>query len=134
VKDFPRYTSIKYYYSDKTTSNTFLFGTYAGDSARKLIGSLVLTEDGVIYLHLHRGYIITPDELRDDRCVTMEWITQRAIKYAIDFQPYDLKDWCELKGNGMYSKDFWHTTYKDIREFKIKLALGEFQPSEKWIG
>jgi hypothetical protein len=64
----------------------------------------------------------------------MEWITQRAVKYAIDFQPYDLKDWCELKGNGMYSKDFWHTTYKDIREFKIKLALGEFQPSEKWIG
>jgi hypothetical protein len=134
VKDFPKYTSIKYYYSDKTTSNTFFFGAYAGDSARKLIGSLILTEDGFIYLHLHRGYIITPDELRDDRCVPMEWITQRAIKYAIDFQPYDLKDWCELKGNGMYSKDFWHMTYKDIRDFKIKISLNEYQPTGEWWG
>lgn len=118
------------------TSNTLLFG----ESARKkningeLIASLVLTEDGVIYLNLHRGYIITPDELRDDRCVPMEFITQRGIKYAIDYQPYDFKDWCELKGNGMYSKDFWHLVYKDIRDFKIKISLNEFEPTNEWYG
>lgn len=135
MKDFPRYTTIKYYYSDKTTSNTFLFG----ESARKnningdLVASLVLTEDGFIYLNLSRGNILTPDEFRDDRCVPMEWTTQRAIKYAIDFQPYDFEDvWC--KGHSMYSKDFWHLTYKDIRDFKIKISLNEFQPIGEWWG
>jgi len=135
VKDFPRCTTIKYYYSDKTTSNTFLFG----ESAKKnniygnLIGSLVLTEDGVIYLNLHQGTIITPDSYRDDRCIPMEWITQRAIKYAIDYQPYDFDDtW--IRGYSMYSKDFWQLTYKDIRDFKIKISLNEFEPINEWWG
>lgn len=134
MKYFPRYTTIKYYYSDKTTSNTFLFG----DTAKKnnihgiLIGSLVLTEDSVIYLNLYQGTIITPDSYRDNRC-PIEWVTQRAIKYAIDYQPYDFDDvW--HKGHSMYSKDFWHLTYKDIRDFKIKISLNEFQPTNEWWG
>lgn len=136
MKDFPKYTSIKYYYSDKTTSNTFLFG----DKAKKknihghLIGTLVLTEDGFIYLNLHSGTILTPDSYRDDRCIPMEWVTQRAIKYAIDhYQPYDFNDvW--NKGHSMYSKDFWHLVYKDIRDFKIKISLNEYQPTGEWWG
>ena len=134
MKDYPRYTTIKYYYSDKKTRDTFLFG----ESARKngiygdLIASLVLTEDGCLYLHLHKGSIITPDSYRDDRVYPLDWQTTKSIKYAIDYQPYDFEEW--HRGHAMYSKDFWHTTYKDIRDFKIKIALNEFKPKGEWFG
>lgn len=134
MKNLPRYTLIKYYYSDKTFSDTFLFG----ESAKKnningsLIGSLVLTEDGLIYLNLHYGNIITPDSYHDD-FVPFEWVTQRAIKYCLDYQPYDFEDvWS--RGYSMYSKEFWHLTYQDIRDFKIKISLNQFQPTGVWYG
>lgn len=135
MKDFPRYTSIKYYYSDKTTSDTFLFGKSAKKKNIKgdLIATLVLTEDGIFYLNLHRGTILTPDSYRDDRCVPMEWVTQRAVKYAIDYQPYDFEEVWTM-GHSMYSKEFWHLTYNDIRDFKIKISLNEFQPTGEWGG
>jgi hypothetical protein len=135
VKDFPRYTSIKYYYSDKKTSDTFLFGESAKKKNIKgdLIATLVLTEDGIFYLNLHRGTILTPDSYRDDRCVPMEWVTQRAIKYAIDYQPYDFEEVWTM-GHSMYSKEFWHLTYNDIRDFKIKISLNEFHPTGEWWG
>ena len=76
---------------------------------------------------------MTPDSYRDDRCIPMEWVTLRAIKYAIDYQPYDFDDtW--LRGYSMYSKDFWHLTYKDIRDFKIKISPNQFQPTNEWWG
>jgi len=135
VKDFPRYTSIKYYYSDKTTSDTFLFGKSAKKKNIKgdLIATLVLTEDGIFYLNLHRGTILTPDSYRDDRCVPMEWVTQRAVKYAIDYQPYYFEEVWTM-GHSKYSKEFLHLTYNDIRDFKIKISLNEFQPTGEWWG
>lgn len=135
MKDFPRYIKIKYYYSDKTTSDTFLFGEKAKKKKIKgyLVGSLVFTEDNYFYLHLHRGSIITPDSFRDNRVYPLDWQNTKCIKYAIDYQPYDFDDsW--HRGHGMYSKEFWIKAYNDIRDFKIKLALGDFKPTGEWIG
>lgn len=134
MKDWPRYQTIKYYYSDKSTSDKFYFGesTTKNNIYGELIATLILTEDGCLYLNLNKGSIITPDSCRDNRVYPFDWQTIKSIKYAIDYQPYDFEEW--NRGHAMYSKDFWHKTYKDIREFKIKLALGDFQPSEKWIG
>jgi hypothetical protein len=128
MKDFPRYITVKYYYSDKSSSDTFLFG----EKSKILIASLLFTEDNFFYLNLCQGAIITPDSFLDDRIYPTEWQNQKCIKYAIDYQPYDFEEW--HRGHAMYSKDFWLTTYKDIREFKIKLALGDFEPTGNWVG
>ncbi len=133
MKDYPGYTNIKYYYSDKKTSDTFLFG----ESVKKnniygvLVGTLLLSGDGVFYFNQARGSIIVPDEFRGDQNIPMEWINNKGVKYAIDYQPYDFNDiW--YKGHAMYSKELWHLVYQDIRDFQLKITLGEFKPSGKW--
>jgi len=136
MKDFPGYTTIKYYYSDKKTSDIFLFG----ESAKKnningeLVGTMLLTEDGSIYFNQTRGGILLPDSFRDERrLIPMEWLGSKGVKYAIDYQPYDFNDtWC--KGHAMYSKELWHLVYQDIRDFQLKITLGEFQPVGEWWG
>lgn len=128
MKDYPKYNTIKYYYSDQKSSDKLLFGESAHKNGifGELVGSLILTEDGIIYLNLNKGYIITPDSLRDDRCYPLEWQNVKCIKYAIDYQPYDVEGWCDMKAYAMYSKSFWYTAYRDIREVKINISLDEF--------
>ena len=97
----------------------------------ELVGTLLLSGDGVFYFNQARGSIIVPDEFRGDQNIPMEWINNKGVKYAIDYQPYDFNDiWC--KGHAMYSKELWHLVYQDIRDFQLKITLGEFKPSGKW--
>jgi len=135
VKDWPKYTALKYYYSDKKTSDKFLFDQekVKNGISGYLIARLILTEDGCIYLNLLEGNIIIPDELRDDRIIPLEWIPQKGIHFAIDYQPYDFNEcWC--RGHGLFSKEFWRLAFTDIRDFKIKISLGEFEPTGEWWG
>jgi hypothetical protein len=125
MKDFPDYKTVKYYYSDKKTSKTFLFGESAHKNGifGNLIGTLLLTEDGMIYFNQKMGGIIVPDSCMENRCVIPnEWLTNKGVEYAIKYQPYDFEDtWC--KSHSMYSKDLWRTVYQDIRDTKINIAL-----------
>ena len=134
MKDFPGFVTLKYYYSDKKTSDTFLFGESASKSgiSGHLIGVLVLTEDGFIYFDQKGGHILPPDRFREERrIVPFEWLTSRGVLYAIEYQPYDFREsW--WKNNSMYSKDFWHLVLSDIRDFSIKILLDDFKPINEW--
>jgi len=134
MKDFPGYVSLKYYYSDKKSSDTFLFG----ESARingiygKLIAVLVLTEDGNIYLDLKKGNIIVPDSCTEERrIVPYAWLPNKGIEYALKYQPYDFNDTWWRTGS-MYSKELWHLVYSDMRDFSIKILLDDFKPTNEW--
>ena len=126
MKDFPPYVTIKYYYSDKKTSDVLLFGESAHKNGihGELCGSLILTNDWSVYLNQHCGGIITPDSLVYNRMVPYEWLNDRQIQYAIEYQPYDF-DECWSKGHSMYSKEFWNTALSDmkiyLRDQKIKM-------------
>lgn len=125
MKDFPSYTPIIYYYSDKTKRDKFK------DQIDKCCGSLIYTENNTFYFNPYQGGYIIPDSIADDGCIVPgEWFNIDAIKYAIDFQPFDNKDsW--LIATSMYSKDLFYNILSDIRDIKLKILNNEFN-IQKW--
>lgn len=114
MSNLKRYTTIRYYYSNKTKSD--YFSTYP---SKDLIASLVLTNDNNFYLNLYDKNILLPD-FYNSYDVPTGFITQRALKYLIE------------NPNGyILDIDFWNEIQKDIRDFKIKICLNEF--NIKWI-
>lgn len=129
---WPKYTSIKYYYTDKTTSDKLEIRDWKKKD-KAMCASLVLTNKGQIYMNQANGSIICPDELRGDDH-PYDWLPVEGIKFAIECQPYDFNDvWC--RGHAMYSKDLWRLVLQDIRDFKIKIIKGEINLKElTWYG
>jgi hypothetical protein len=131
MKDFPSYITLRYYYEDETHS-----AIYDHSKGSKVIGSILLTEDGQIYLNQKNGDIVginsNPD-LEEKRCIIpFEWVNNKQIEDCLRRQPYDFDGW--VKSDSMYSKAFWRKVLTDIRDFKIKLSLNELKLDEtKWI-
>lgn len=125
--DFPDYITIKYYYSNKKTSNRFLFGESGNKlGVSKLIAEMILTSDNCIYFSLKSGNIIIPDDLSiNDRIVPDNWISNDGIKYAIKNQLANTHRDYWAAGYSFYSKDFWHYIYNDFLDFRLRIALGE---------
>jgi len=126
---WPKYTTLKYYYSDKTTSEKYE-SRYWKHKNKALCASLILTKDGKLYLNQANGSIAW----LEDYHTYPDWISTKGIKYAIEFQPYDFDDtWSS--GRSMYSKELWRLALQDIRDFKIKLINGEIDLDKlEWYG
>lgn len=130
LKDDPSYTTLKYYYSDKTSSDTFLFKKDYKN--QMFLGGLILTEDGRVYFTATGGgKPILPDQLLDNSIYPHMWMNLQEIEYCIKYQPYDFEEW--YRGFALYSKDFWKLLISDIREFKIKYIQGQINKNLKWI-
>lgn len=133
MKDFPSYITLRYYFEDKTYSDSYLVRYHQ----KNVVGKLLLTEDGQIYLDQVNGDIVTLNSnpnLEEKRIIIPHtWVNFKQIEDCLKRQPYDFDDtW--VKGSSMYSKDFWKTILSDIRDFKIKLFLNELKLDEtKWI-
>jgi hypothetical protein len=129
-KENPSYTTLKYYYQDKTSSDTFLFKKDYKNAM--LLGSLILTEDGRVYFTASGGgKPIVPESLEDDGFYPYQWMNIQEIEYCIKYQPYDFNEW--WKGHAMYSKDFWKILVSDMREIKIKYIQNDLNKDLKWI-
>jgi hypothetical protein len=115
LKTDPSYTTLKYYYQDNTSSDTFLFKKDYKNAM--ILGSVILTEDGRVYFTASGGgKPILPDSLQDN-----------GIKY----QPYDFEEW--WGAHAMYSKTFWNILVSDMREIKIKYIQNDLKKDLKWI-
>ena len=131
LKTDPSYASLKYYYLDKTSSDTFLFKKdYKNEM---LLGSIIITEDGRAYFTASGGGTpILPDSLRDDGMYPYSWMNIMEIEYCIKYQPYDFDDvWC--KAHAMYSKVFWRMLLSDMRDAKIKFINNDLKKDLQWI-
>lgn len=131
LKTDPSYTTLKYYYGNKISSDTFVF--YKNYKEVPLLGSLILTEDGRTYFTASGfGKPIVPDSLEDNGIYPYSWMNINEIEYCIKYQPYDFDDsWC--KGHAMYSKQFWKVLVSDMRDAKIKFINNELKENLKWI-
>ena len=65
MKDYPTYTSVKYYYTDKTVSDKWEYRDWKHDKETGICGTLIVTEDGCYWkcnvfkrtmAISHRGY------------------------------------------------------------------------------
>ena len=131
LKTDPSYASLRYYYGDKTSSDTFLFKKdYKNEM---LLGSIIITEDGRAYFTASGGGTpILPDSLRDDGIYPYSWMNIMEIEYCIKYQPYDFDDvWC--KAHAMYSKEFWRMLVSDMRDAKIKFINNDLKKDLQWI-
>jgi hypothetical protein len=131
LKTDPSYASLRYYYGDKTSSDTFLFKKdYKNEM---LLGSIIITEDGRAYFTASGGGTpILPDSLRDDGIYPYSWMNIMEIEYCIKYQPYDFDDvWC--KAHAMYSKVFWRMLLSDMRDAKIKFINNDLKKDLQWI-
>jgi hypothetical protein len=130
MKDWPSYTTIKYYYKDKTSSDTFLYKENYKEAM--LLGSIVLTEDGRVYFTASGGgKPILPDRLVDDGIYPYEFMNIKEIEYCLMYQPYDFdNEW--WKAHAMYSKFFWRMLISDMRDTKIKFLQEDLKDLE-WI-
>jgi len=131
LKTDPSYASLKYYYGDKTSSDTFVF--YKDYKRHPLLGSIIITEDGRAYFTASGGgRPILPDLLRDDGMYPYSWMNIMEIEYCIKYQPYDFDDvWC--KAHAMYSKEFWRMLLSDMRDAKIKFINNDLKKDLQWI-
>lgn len=131
LKTDPSYTTLKYYYRDKTSSDTFLFNTEYKNAM--LLGSLILTEDGRVYFTASGGgKPILPESLQDSGIYPYDWMNIQEIEYCVKYQPYDFEDeW--WKARAMYSKYFWNLLVSDMREIKIKYIQNDLKTHLKWI-
>lgn len=129
-KEDPSYTTLKYYYQDKTSSDTFLFKKDYKNAM--LLGSVILTEDGRVYFTSSGGgKPIVPESLQDDGVYPHQWMNIQEIEYCIQYQPYDFKEW--WKCHAVYSKIFWNLLVSDMREAKIKYIQNDLNKDLKWI-
>jgi hypothetical protein len=131
LKTDPSYATLKYYYQDKTSSDTFLFKKDYKNAM--LLGSIIITEDGRAYFTASGGgRPILPDSLRDDGMYPYSWMNIIEIEYCIKYQPYDFDDvWC--KAHAMYSKVFWRMLLSDMRDAKIKFINNDLKKDLQWI-
>ena len=130
LKTDPSYSTIRYYYGDKTSSDTFLFKK--DYKKAMLLGSLIITEDGRVYFTASGGKPILPDSLVDDGIYPYNWMNIMEIEYCIKYQPYEFEDdW--WKAHAMYSKEFWRILVKDMRELKINYISNNIKNDLKWI-
>jgi hypothetical protein len=130
LKTDPSYATIKYYYQDKTSSDTFLYKKDYRNAM--LLGSIIITEDGRVYFTASGGGkpISVPEKLSDDGIYPYDWMNISEIEYCINYQPYDFDEW--WKGHAMYSKTFWRLLVSDMREAKIRF-INEDLKNLKWI-
>lgn len=129
LKSDPSYTTLKYYYQDKTSSDTFLFKKDYRNQI--LLGSLILTEDGRVYFTASGGKPILPESLEDSGIYPYDWMNINEIEYCIKYQPYDFEDeW--WKARAMYSKIFWRILISDMRDAKIRFINNDLKDL-KWI-
>ncbi len=135
MKDYPTYTSVKYYYVDKTVSEKLEFRDWKKDKEIGMCGSLIVTEDGCVYFNQQRGAIITPDSICENRrIIPIEWLNEKQVQYAIDYQPFDLpKKWSD--GNAMYSKELWRLVLEDMKIYlrDVKIDIITKDKEYKWI-
>ena len=132
LKTDPSYASLRYYYLDKTSSDTFLFKK--DYKKAMLLGSLIITEDGRVYFTASGGSkpISIPDKLLDDGIYPYNWMNIMEIEYCIKYQPYEFKDeW--WKAHAMYSKVFWRMLVSDMRDAKIKFINNDLKKDLQWI-
>lgn len=131
LKTDPSYATVKYYYQDKTSSDTFVFKKDYKNAM--ILGSLILTEDGRVYFTASGGgKPIVPELLEDDGIYPYGWMNIMEIEYCIKYQPYDFEDqW--WKTRAMYSKFFWRMLVSDMRDTKIKFLQGDLKKDLKWI-
>jgi hypothetical protein len=129
LKSDPSYCTLKYYYSDKTSSDTFL---YKKDYKNQLfLGSVILTEDGRVYFTATGGgKPILHDKYRDSGIYPYNWMNIGEIEYCIKYQPFDFDEW--FRAHAMYSKEFWSILVRDMREIKIKYIQQDLK-NLKWI-
>ena len=116
LKTDPSYATIKYYYSDKTSSDTFVF-----KKGVNLIASSLVCEDGRTYLSL--SCFRKP--------IAYDWTNIQEIEWYLKYQPFDSDKWCN--GTSMYSKEFWSLTLKDLREAKINFINNNLKEDLRWI-
>lgn len=130
LKTDPSYATIKYYYQDKTSSDTFLYKKDYRNAM--LLGSIIITEDGRVYFTASGGGkpISVPEKLSDDGIYPYDWMNISEIEFCIKYQPYDFDEW--WKGHAMYSKTFWRLLISDMREAKIRF-INEDLKNLKWI-
>jgi hypothetical protein len=128
LKTDPSYATIKYYYSDNTSSDTFVFKKGVNPIASSLI-----TEDGRAYLSLScfGKPIAAPESLQDDGIYPYNWANIKEIEWYLRYQPFDLEVWCN--GTSMYSKEFWKITLRDLRDAKIKFINNDLKKDLRWI-
>ncbi len=129
LKTNPSYTTLKYYYQDNTSSDTFLFKKDYKNAM--LLGSVILTEDGRVYFTASGGKPILPESLQDDGHYPYNWMNISEIEYCIKYQPYDFEEW--WGAHAMYSKTFWNILVSDMREIKIKYIQNELKEDLRWI-
>jgi hypothetical protein len=127
-KKDPSYATVRYYYEDETSSDTFLFKRYAS-----LIASSLITEDGRVYLNLgcFGKPISIPDELLDNGVYPYQWCNIQEIEWLLKNQPFDILKW--NNGTSMYSLDFWRITINDLRDIKINFIKNSFNTKLQWI-
>lgn len=137
MKDYPSYTTVKYYYVDKKTSEKWIYVPWGKSSkdVPDIIASLLMTIDGDFYLNFQNGAPITPDFLSENRVLLYQWKSFKQIEWCIKYQPYDFDDvWC--RGHAMYSKSFYKLVLDDMnifkRDMKINLVMGKFE-KYNWI-
>jgi len=133
-RDFPTYTTIRYYYNDKTTSEYEYSPKKYNNSPYKFIevcGSLILTEYDDIFFNQSGGAILY--ETERDFIVPHDWGDIETVKYALNYQPYDFNDmW--LKGHAMYSKELWRLVLSDMRNLKIDIIQNKIDKNKlNWI-
>jgi len=128
LKTDPAYVTIKYYYSDKTSSDTFSF-----KKGVNLIASSLVCEDGRTYLSLScfGKPIASPESLQDNGIYPYNWANIQEIEWYLKYQPFDIEQWCN--GTSIYSKEFWSLTLKDLREAKINFINNNLRDDLRWI-
>jgi hypothetical protein len=131
LKTDPSYATIKYYYQDQTSSDTFLYKKNYKEAM--LLGSIIITEDGRVYFTASGGgKPILPESLEDDGIYPHSWMNINEIEYCVKYQPYDFEDqW--WKAHAMYSKTFWNMLISDMRETKLNFIQGTLKENLRWI-
>ena len=130
LKTDPSYATIKYYYQDNTSSDTFVFKKHYRNAM--ILGSVIITEDGRVYFTASGGgKPILPDSLEDDDMYPYNWMNISEIEYCIKYQPYDFDGW--WKCHAMYSKTFWKMLISDMREAKLNFIQGTLRENLQWI-
>jgi hypothetical protein len=128
LKTYPSYATVKYYYSDKTSSDTFIFKRNLN-----LIASALITEDGRAYLNLgcFGKPISIPDELGDNGIYPYSWCNIKELEWLLKNQPFDIPSW--NNGTSLYSLEFWRIVIQDLREIKINFIKNSFNRKLEWI-
>lgn len=140
MEDFPPYTTIRYYFHDKTISSKFDIKLY---NSKTLAGTLILTKDLKIYFCECNSSSIkmnSSEKLGEvERLIPLNWVTFKQVKEYSKHPMISKSDfWIRLPG-GLYSRDFLNKVLEDFikmeRDIKIEIIVenDKFEKIE-WIG